>query len=72
MSRSKKNQRAHLTASIMRQTGEEANVRYMRSLPIFRVDLELPEDMREMLEKMEREGVHDSGRQSAPHRGFRK
>ena len=72
MSRSKKQQHANLPASIMRQAGDAANVRYLRSLPIFRVDLELPEDIREMLEKMEREGVHGSRRQSARQRGLRK
>ncbi len=29
-------------------------MRYLRSLPAFRVDLELPADLREILNKMER------------------
>jgi hypothetical protein len=54
MSRSNGDRSHTLSASIRRQIGTEANVRYLRSLPAFRVDLELPADLREILNKMER------------------
>ena len=54
MSRSKGNKLNALTASIRRQASTEANRRYLRALPEFRVDAELPTDLRRMLGEMER------------------
>lgn len=54
MSRSNGDQPHTLPASIRRQIGTEANLRYLRSLPTFRVDPELPVDLREILNEMER------------------
>lgn len=54
MSRNNGDQSRTLPASIRRQFGTEANVRYLRSLPAFRVDAELPADLREILDEMKR------------------
>lgn len=54
MSRSKGDKSNTLPACIRRQIGTEANMRYLRALPEFRVDAELPIDLRRMLGEMER------------------
>jgi hypothetical protein len=54
MSRHDGDQSHTLPSSIRRQIGAAANMRYLRSLPAFRVDPKLPADMLEMLEEMER------------------
>jgi hypothetical protein len=51
---SSKNQTQNLPATIMGQIGSESNTRYLRSLPVFRVDPELPEQMRHILDDLER------------------
>ncbi|HET9535325.1 MAG TPA: hypothetical protein VFP43_08275 [Mesorhizobium sp.] len=56
--RSKK-ERDSLPANIVRQVKTEANRRYLRSLPVFRVESELPDDFRDMLKRMEREEKSD-------------
>jgi hypothetical protein len=54
MSRSNGDQSHTLPAGIRRQIGSETNLRFLRSLPVFRVDTELPVDLREILSEMER------------------
>lgn len=54
MSRSNGDNSNTLQSSIRRQAGTEANTRYLRALPEFRVDAELPMDLRRMLGEMER------------------
>lgn len=54
MSRSNGDKSNTLPASIRRQAGTEANMRYLRTLPEFRVDAELPIDLRRKLGEMER------------------
>ena len=51
---SSKDQRQSLPVAIAGQIGSEANRRYLRSLPVFRDDPELPEEMRDMLDDLER------------------
>jgi hypothetical protein len=54
MSRSKGDRSSTLPANIRRQIGTEANMRYLRALPEFRVDAELPIDLRRILGEMKR------------------
>jgi hypothetical protein len=54
MSRNDGDKSRKLSASIRRQIGTEANVRYLRSLAAFRLDPKLPSDILEMLDRMER------------------
>ena len=54
MSRSNGDTSNTLPASIRRQACTEANRRYLRALPEFRVDAELPLDLHRMLGEMER------------------
>jgi hypothetical protein len=49
-----KNQDRNLPATIMGQIGSESNTRYLHSLPVFRVDPELPEEMLDRLGDLER------------------
>jgi hypothetical protein len=54
MSRSNGNKSQTLPASIRRQIRTEANARYLRSMPAFRIETELPADLRKILTEMER------------------
>jgi hypothetical protein len=51
---SSKDQRQNLPATIVGQIGSESNTRYLRSLPVFHVDPELPEEIRGILDDLER------------------
>lgn len=61
MSRSNDDQPHILAATIRRQIGSEANARFLRSMPAFRVDAELPTDLRDMLRELDR--AEAAGRQ---------
>lgn len=54
MSRSNGDQPHTLPANIRRQIGSEANVRFLRAMPAFRVDAELPTDLRDKLKELDR------------------
>lgn len=54
MSRSNGDKSNTLQATIRRQIGTEANMRYLRSLPEFQADAELPMGLRRMLGEVER------------------
>lgn len=43
-----------MDSGIRRQLGSEANRRYLRNLPIFRVDPKLPRKLSALLEEIER------------------
>ncbi|MET0599097.1 MAG: hypothetical protein ABWZ57_14665 [Mesorhizobium sp.] len=42
-----------LSTSIRRQIGTDANARYLKALPVFRVDRDLPSELRDKLKKLE-------------------
>ena len=48
---------------IRRQFGTEANRRYLRDLPIFRVDSKLPPTFDDLLEEIDRAEQKRAGRQ---------
>jgi hypothetical protein len=43
-----------LAADICRQIRKSANVRYLRALPVFKVEQDLPRDLIELLRDLER------------------
>jgi ATP-dependent RNA circularization protein (DNA/RNA ligase family) len=61
MPRNLADQQPSLPQTLRRQIRTEANARYLQSLPGFRVDPDLPEELREILERLDlesREGGH--------------
>jgi hypothetical protein len=62
MSRKDGDQSYTLPASIRRQIGTEANLRFLQSLPAFRLDPDLPADMLEKLLEMARAENSSSSR----------
>jgi hypothetical protein len=62
MSRKDGDQSHTLPASIRRQIGTEANLRFLQSLPAFRLDPKLPADMLEKLLEMARAESSSSSR----------
>lgn len=56
------NKRTGLAADIRRQVGTEATKRFLRTLPAFRLDKEVPKHFRELLERLEgAEATPDNG-----------
>jgi hypothetical protein len=53
-----KDQRRSLPATIKGQIGTEANTRFLRTLPVFRVDPKLPEEIHDILDDLERAEIH--------------
>ena len=62
MPRSKRDSSQSLQASITRHAGTEANRRYLRSLPVFSVDTELPKEICDMLKQLEHVKPSPNGR----------
>lgn len=47
------NKREELAADIKRQMGTEATKRFLRTLPAFHLQAELPEHLRELLDRLD-------------------
>jgi len=47
------NDMADTSRLIRREIGTEANARFLRRMPVFRADHDLPDDMREMLVRLD-------------------
>jgi hypothetical protein len=45
--------RAELAADIRRQFGSEATMRFLRTLPAFRLESDIPEHFRELLDRLD-------------------
>lgn len=54
MSRSGGPQPNEISKQITRQIGQQANTRYLRALPLFRVDNELPTSFKGLLTEIDR------------------
>jgi hypothetical protein len=54
MSGRKNRRKEELGKGIRRLIGSEANARYLRALPLFRVEPELPADLRSLLRAIDR------------------
>lgn len=54
MSRSNGNQPTQLSAQIRRQIGTADNKRFLRAMPLFKVDRELPKDLDHLLDELDR------------------
>ena len=52
-----------MDSGVRRQFGTEANRRYLRDLPIFRVDSKLPPTFNDLLEEIDRAKQKRSGQQ---------
>ncbi|WP_192252139.1 hypothetical protein [Mesorhizobium silamurunense] len=53
MTGNKNHKRAELAADIRRQVGTEATKRFLRTLPAFRLEKEMPKHFRELLDRLE-------------------
>lgn len=58
-------QRQNLTADIRRIAGDEPTRRYLRALPLFQPDFDMPDEFRDMLARMEQA---EHGSPASPHR----
>ncbi|BCH20811.1 hypothetical protein MesoLjLc_05690 [Mesorhizobium sp. L-8-10] len=54
MSRSNGNQPTRISAQIRRQIGTAENKRFLRAMPLFKVDPELPETLDHLLDELDR------------------
>ena len=58
------NRRAELATDIRRQAGSEATKRFLRSLPAFRLEKEVPPQLNDLLDRLSgTEAKNASGRQ---------
>ncbi|RJT40304.1 hypothetical protein D3227_09995 [Mesorhizobium waimense] len=53
MTGNKRNRREELAADIKRQVGTETTKRFLRTLPAFRLQADLPEHLRELLDRLD-------------------
>ena len=53
MTGNKRDRREELAADIKRKMGTEATKRFLRTLPAFRLQADLPEHLRELLDRLE-------------------
>ncbi|ANT53615.1 hypothetical protein [Mesorhizobium amorphae] len=53
MTGNKRDRREELAADIKRQMGTEATKRFLRTLPAFHLQAELPEHLRELLDRLD-------------------
>jgi hypothetical protein len=53
MTRNKGDRREGLTADIRRQFGTEATTRFLRALPAFRMEADIPDHFRELLDRLD-------------------
>lgn len=53
MTGNKGDKRAELAADIKRQFGNEATMRFLRTLPSFRLESDIPEHFRELLDRLD-------------------
>ncbi|TPL37570.1 hypothetical protein [Mesorhizobium sp. B2-4-6] len=52
MNRNKGNRRAELANDIRRQAGSEATKRFLRTLPVFRLEKEMPRQLSDLLDRL--------------------
>ncbi|MFK0688977.1 hypothetical protein ACFX5Q_12320 [Mesorhizobium sp. IMUNJ 23033] len=53
MTGNKRDRREELAADIKRQVGTETTKRFLRTLPAFRLQADLPEHLRELLDRLD-------------------
>jgi hypothetical protein len=53
MTRNKGDRREGLAADIRRQLGTEATTRFLRTLPAFRIEADIPDHFRELLDRLD-------------------
>jgi hypothetical protein len=53
MTRNNGDRREELAADIRRQFGTEATMRFLRTLPAFRIETDLPDRFKELLERLD-------------------
>lgn len=64
--RKKGEKRERLAADVKRQFGTEATMRFLRTLPAFRTESDIPDRFRELLDRLD--GIESSVAPSGRHR----
>ncbi|TPN55142.1 MULTISPECIES: NepR family anti-sigma factor [unclassified Mesorhizobium] len=61
MTRNKAEKENRLAAEVRRQVGAKAMTRFLRTLPAFRIDADIPDRFRDLLDRLDRAAGSPSG-----------